>query len=101
MITHPIHYQSIQEIQDSYKNKTETPVSVTEHFLKRIESLDPDLKSYATVMSESALKQAEFLGKLDINKFFIHIVNICSKQCSLKNIIIIYFHSNKSKIIRY
>ena len=65
MNTQPIHYQSIQEIQDSYKNKTETPVSVTEHFLKRIESLDPDLKSYATVMSESALKQAEFLGKLD------------------------------------
>ena len=64
MTTQPIHYQSIKEIQDSYENKSETPVSVTEHFLKRIESLDPDLKSYATVMSDSALQQAEFLSKL-------------------------------------
>ena len=55
MPTQPIHYQSIQEIQDSYKNKTETPVSVTEHFLKRIESLDPDLKSYATAVSYTHL----------------------------------------------
>ena len=64
MTTQPIHYQSIKEIQDSYENKSETPVSVTEHFLKRIESLDPDLKSYATVMSDNALQQAEFLSKL-------------------------------------
>ena len=83
MPTQPIHYQSIQEIQDSYKNKTETPVSVTEHFLKRIESLDPDLKSYATVMSESALKQAEFLGKLDdddISKLSLYGIPIALKD---------------------
>ena len=55
----PIHYKSIREIQDSYLGKTESPLSVTNHFLERIQKLDNGLQSYATVMFDQAISQAE------------------------------------------
>lgn len=58
----PIHYQSIREIQDSYLDKTESPLSVTRHFLERIQKLDNELLSYATVMFDDAISQAEELS---------------------------------------
>ena len=36
----PIHYKSIEEIQNSYINKPESPLSVTNHFLERIQNID-------------------------------------------------------------
>jgi amidase len=68
MSKNPIHYQSIFEIHESYENKSQTPVTVTQHFLERIESLDSELKSYATVMSENAMTQAETLNKMPNDK---------------------------------
>ena len=58
-----IHYQNIQEITGSYSSGEQTASTITEHFLKRIEVLDPTYLSYATVMGNEALKQAEILSE--------------------------------------
>ena len=63
VIKSPIHYQNIQEITELYLGGEETPSSVVEHFLERIESLDSTHLSYATVMVDQALEQAEILSK--------------------------------------
>ena len=63
VIKSPIHYQNIQEITELYLGGEETPSSVVEHFLERIESLDSTHLSYATVMADQALEQAEILSK--------------------------------------
>ena len=57
-----IHYQNIQEITDSYSSGEQTPTTITEHFLNRIDALDSTYLSYATVMGDEALKQAELLS---------------------------------------
>ena len=59
----PIHYKSIEEIQNSYINKTESPLSVTNHFLERIQNVDKDFQSYATVMFDEAISSAEALSE--------------------------------------
>ena len=59
----PIHYKSIEEIQNSYINKTESPLSVTNHFLERIQNIDKDFQSYATVMFDEAISSAEALSE--------------------------------------
>ena len=43
VIKSPIHYQNIQEITELYLGGEETPVSVVQHFLERIERIFPNL----------------------------------------------------------
>ena len=63
-VTKPlIHYKNIQEITESYIDGDETPVGVVQHFLERIDSFDSSYLSYATVMADQALGQAETLAK--------------------------------------
>jgi len=57
-----IHYQNIQEITDSYSLGEQTPSTITEHILDRIEALDSTYLSYATVMKDEALREAEILS---------------------------------------
>ena len=63
VIKSPIHYQNIQEITELYLGGEETPVSVVQHFLERIDSLDSGYLSYATVVADQALEQAGILSK--------------------------------------
>ena len=53
------HYQSAEEIGKSYRSSDITPTEVTESFLARIEQLDGELLSYATVTRDQALEDAE------------------------------------------
>ena len=53
------HYQSAEEIGKNYRSSDITPTEVTESFLARIEQLDGELLSYATVMRDQALEDAE------------------------------------------
>ena len=53
------HYQSAEEIGKSYRSSDITPTEVTESFLGRIEQLDGELLTYATVMRDHALEDAE------------------------------------------
>jgi len=53
------HYQSAEEIGKSYRSSDISPTEVTESFLARIEQLDGELLSYATVMRDQALEDAE------------------------------------------
>ena len=57
-----IHYQTIKQITDSYSSGLQTPTTVTEYFLDRIEALDTTYLSYATVMKEEAIQQAAILS---------------------------------------
>ena len=54
----PLHYQTIAEVGARLQARELSPVELTQAILARIESLDGDLKSYATVMSESAMASA-------------------------------------------
>lgn len=54
-----LHYQSLSDVCRQIKSGALTSVAVTEHQLARIQALDPDLKSLAMVMSDTALAQAE------------------------------------------
>ena len=57
-----IHYQTIKEITNSYSSRIQTPTTVTEHFLDRIDSLDTTYLSYDTVMKDEAIQQAAILA---------------------------------------
>ena len=54
----PLHYQTIAEVGARLKSRELSPVELTNAILSRIESLDGSLKSYATVMADSALASA-------------------------------------------
>ena len=54
----PLHYQTIAEIGARLQSGELSPVELTQAILGRIEALDGDLKSYATVMADSALASA-------------------------------------------
>ncbi len=54
----PLHYQTISEVGDRLRSRELSPVELTQAILERIEALDGDLKSYATVMADSALASA-------------------------------------------
>ena len=54
----PLHYQTISEVGALLQTRELSPVELTQAILERIEGLDGDLKSYATVMAESALASA-------------------------------------------
>ena len=54
----PLHYQTIAEVGALLSSRELSPVELTQAILDRIEALDGDLKSYATVMADSALASA-------------------------------------------
>ncbi len=54
----PLHYQTIAEVGARLQSRELSPVELTSTILERIEALDGDLKSYATVMADSALASA-------------------------------------------
>ena len=53
-----IHYAAITDLAPHIAKGALSPVALTEHMLARIEAIDPTLKSYATVMADSARAQA-------------------------------------------
>ncbi|MBH67629.1 MAG: Asp-tRNA(Asn)/Glu-tRNA(Gln) amidotransferase GatCAB subunit A [Rhodospirillaceae bacterium] len=57
-MSEPLHYLSIYELSKLLETKVISPVEVTRHLLDRIDALDGELKSFATVMSEQALDEA-------------------------------------------
>ena len=54
----PLHYQTIAEVGARLQSKQVSPVELTSAILERIEALDGNLKSYATLMADSALASA-------------------------------------------
>ena len=55
----PLHFRTITEIAEGIASKELSPVDVTTAILARIEQLDDQLKSYATVMSAHAMAAAQ------------------------------------------
>jgi len=58
-----IHYQNVDSLGRAYRTHELSPIEVINHFLKRINEIDSQLKSYAAIMSDSAKKSAEKLTK--------------------------------------
>ena len=58
------HYQSAEEIGQAYRTSDVTPIDVTESLLSRIEQIDRELLSYATVMKDQALEEAEVATRM-------------------------------------
>ena len=54
----PLHYQTIAEVGTRLRSRELSPVELTSAILERIEALDGELKSYATVMADSAMASA-------------------------------------------
>ena len=55
----PLHFRTITEISDVIASKQVSPVEITTAMLQRIDELDGQLKSYATVMADSAMAAAQ------------------------------------------
>ena len=54
-----LHYKTITELAELLRTRKVSPVEVTNSMLRRIEELDPRYKSYATVMTDYAMKAAK------------------------------------------
>ncbi len=55
----PLHFKTITEISEAIASKQMSPVEITTAMLERINALDGRLKSYATVMADSAMAAAQ------------------------------------------
>ena len=55
----PLHFRTITEISEEIASKQLSPVDVTAAMLQRIDQLDGQLKSYATVTAEQAMAAAQ------------------------------------------
>jgi aspartyl-tRNA(Asn)/glutamyl-tRNA(Gln) amidotransferase subunit A len=53
-----MHTLSIKQLSDGLRSKKFSSVELAQHFLKRIDTLDPQLNSFITVTPEQALSQA-------------------------------------------
>ncbi|MDA1372818.1 MAG: amidase [Proteobacteria bacterium] len=53
-----IHYSTLNSVAELIKQREVSPVELTNHMLSRIEAVDKQLKSFATVMVEHALEAA-------------------------------------------
>ena len=58
-----IHYFSMSQLRDLYKNNEISPYEVTKYMFDRIQKHDHELKSYATLMEEDALSVAKTLSE--------------------------------------
>lgn len=56
-----LHYQSLSEVCRQIKSGALDSVDVTAHQLERINRLEPELKSFAMVLDDQAMKDAEAL----------------------------------------
>lgn len=54
----PIHYRSLCSVADAIRDGQISPVELTEKLLSRIDSVDGQLMSYATIMAEQARESA-------------------------------------------
>ena len=54
-----IHYYSLMSLSKLIKSREISPVDITQMYLDRIESLEPKLHSYITVLRDNALKDAK------------------------------------------
>ena len=54
----PLHFKTIAEVASLIETKQLSPVELTEAILGRIESVDGQHKSYATVMADQAMASA-------------------------------------------
>ncbi len=54
-----LHYLSLADLAKRIQSKQLSPVELTTAMLQRIEVVDPNLKSYATVTADLAMQQAE------------------------------------------
>lgn len=55
----PLHYSSLRDVARRIQSREISPVELTTRLLDRIATVDPNLKSYATVMREQALEAAK------------------------------------------
>ena len=55
----PLHFKTITELATLIQSKALSPVEGTEAMLDRIQRLDPQYKSYATVMADQARASAQ------------------------------------------
>ncbi len=55
----PLHFKTITEVAELIESKQMSPVALTTYMLDRIAALDGRLKSYATLMADSALSAAK------------------------------------------
>ena len=54
-----LHELTLKEQLEGLKNLTFSSVELTDHYLKRIKTIDPDINSYITITEELALSQAK------------------------------------------
>ncbi len=54
-----LHFKSIQTIADEIRTGEVSPIDLTSYMLDRINTYDGKLKSYATVMADTALAEAK------------------------------------------
>ena len=54
-----LHELTLKEQLEGLKNSTFSSVELTDHYLKRIKAIDPDINSYITITEELALLQAK------------------------------------------
>jgi len=54
-----LHELTLKEQLEGLKNLTYSSVELTDHYLKRIKAIDPDINSYITITEELALLQAK------------------------------------------
>ena len=57
------HYATVAEQAALLRSKAVSPVELTRAYLDRIDRLDSRLRAYITVLSDSALRQAEVAGR--------------------------------------
>lgn len=55
----PLHYKPITELSKLLSSKTLSPIELTKVMLERIDRLDDQLKSYATLMPDHAIASAQ------------------------------------------
>ena len=58
-MSEPLHYQSLMSIAKQLRSKELSARALTEHMLTRVDALDNELLSYATVTPELARAQAQ------------------------------------------
>src|SRR5215472_2092763 len=58
MVKTDLAFLSIPELGRLFRSRKLSPVELTNHFLERIERLNPELNAYLTVTAEHALAQA-------------------------------------------
>ena len=59
----PMHYFSMSQIRSLYKQNDLSPIELTQYMFDRIDSIDTEILSYATLMRDTALDKARKLSE--------------------------------------